>query len=324
MTPYIDTAWRMTKYGQNLAHSIDRQANLLGSVISYLNERGGAVSGGALRRNGSLIEHSSGRIYITVLGEKQHTEGTKITQSPSGCRVCKRNTPKSAADCFKKAPYQESDDYYIPDPETHAITVCYACRGEGKNSCTSCDGEGFEDCSTCGRKGYNKESESCEVCEGGYNDCQACEDTGYIEYKQSCSRCDGTGAKKCDSCGGTGVETYSGCEGAGKLHQYRATEVEISREFFVSGLDESWSEDAETVAQRLELTGANFKEENNSYGIVTKPAHIQFFRVGYGDDTYRVLVVENDGSPEVFWDPESSYPSTSVGRKLGDLKSRIF
>jgi hypothetical protein len=49
-----------------------------------------------------------------------------------------------------------------------------------------------------------------------------------------------------------------------------------------------------------------------------------FVEIKFGKKTYHAAIVHLSNAPPVVWDSETSYPSTSLRRKLSDIKYRIF
>jgi DnaJ-class molecular chaperone len=294
-------------------------------VQTELDETNGAVSGGAIQRNATVIDSQTGSIQFTVTGKERRLSPTTRTLPPRKCTVCSGSPPETMAQSFKKSPFSRSFTYYVPDVDTHTRVVCSSCRGSGHVDCTDCGGTGAQDCGDCYGTGYRDVEERCEACgESEDSNCQVCGGTGTVEYRETCGGCDGTGRDVCSLCNGSGQIKCYHCDGSGDEHEYKAIEGEISRQFIPSGLPDSWSENHRKIANILNLACSEFTDHGRTYKIQTQEVKTCYLTYKYGDDTHRVMVTNSTHGLEVVWDPETSYPETSWRRKIGDLKSRLL
>ena len=290
-----------------------------------LDETNGAVSGGALQRNATVVDSHPGSIQFTVTGKERGRRPTTRTLPPRRCTVCSGTPPETMGQSFKKSPFRGSDTYYVPDIDTHTRVVCSNCRGSGHMDCTRCSGTGVQECGDCSGTGYREVEEECEACgESENNNCQVCGGTGTVSYRETCSGCGGSGREDCSKCSGSGLLTCEYCDGTGDEHEYEALESDISRQFIPSGLPDSWSANNRKIGSVLDLACSEFIEDGREYEIQTKEVEACYLTYEYGDDTHRVMVANSTLNPEVVWDPETSYPETSWRRKIGDLKSRLL
>lgn len=111
-----------------------------------------------------------------------------------------------------------------PVPDSHRVTNCSECFGEGRLPCQTCDSDGNGTCSHCDGSGFSTRHE-CTTCGGvgtvecpdcGGDGCPTCDATGTVE----CEECDGTGfshTSECTWCDGTGVRDCSDCDGDGQM-----------------------------------------------------------------------------------------------------------
>lgn len=140
---------------------------------------------------------------------------------------------------------EETHRYLVPD--THRVSNCSECFGEGRLPCQNCDSDGNVTCSDCDGSGFSTRRE-CTTCDGsgsvecpdcGGNGCPTCHSTGTVEcgdcqgsgfsHTSECTWCDGTGVQDCSNCDGEGQVRCSTCDGEGTTHKM-AVRV---REYFV-------------------------------------------------------------------------------------------
>lgn len=301
-------------------------ASVRDHLLSDLNERSKAISGGALQRNGTISEETTEQIQFSALG-RQTESSEKTRESPADeCPVCNRSSESSVAMEFRDAPFKSGSIYSVVRSDGHHEHSCRDCSGTGRIDCWSCEGDGYVECFDCRGTGVEQVCEECNICGGQSEteDCQACGGDGMIEYKQSCEICDGTGQEECRSCNGDGLEECSRCGGAGVIHDYRTYEATLSVEYSTTGLPAEWADHGRATASALELPLADFSESGERYWVQTETVEAAFVVCEYAGTDYRAVVTNTTPEASVAWHPAASYPETNLRRKASDLKARLL
>lgn len=121
---------------------------------------------------------------------------------------------------------------------SHYVTTCHSCHGQGKVTCSECGGRGTvkriikteRNCPNCNGYGYvyEKRSRERQVAEYYTGQRKLVYKTEYYDEKVNCPVCQGrkkiTESKEtienCRNCGATGKVTCSTCQGEGKVVNY--------------------------------------------------------------------------------------------------------
>lgn len=226
--------------------------------------------------------------------------------------------------------------YRYPVPDTHRVSNCSECFGEGRLPCQTCDSDGDVTCSYCDGSGFSDRYE-CMSCDGsgtvecpdcagdgcptcdstGTVECEECQGSGY-SHTSECTRCDGTGVRDCSDCDGEGQVRCSTCQGEGTTHKV-AVRV---REFFVRekvtydapGVPVKFLEEADgtTTRESRPPTDEGIRREVVTHEIpVTKVKYRYTEPRLFGKDTETWVAYSVDGVPNC-----EDYPRTGIHRTL--------
>jgi DnaJ-class molecular chaperone len=250
-------------------------------------------------------------ITIKVLNK---TTQSNLT-SPPDCEICQSDPPTKFRQAVLENPLSDDETYERFKKSSHRTIECPQCVGTGEIQCPNCNGNGRERCPSCDGHGKITQQQDCHVCDGT------------IEFEVRCSTCAGEGHITCQRCSGTRTVDCDRCKGSGEIHKYDSTIFNVTYDIEASDMPRMWDSSLPTLAEEFDFSKnhLNAHEITKRRGdLYTKPIECSCARLQYGDDQHNLLLVHNLPDIDFIWDPETSYPSTSVRRKLGDLKSRLF
>jgi hypothetical protein len=299
-------------------------------IQKSLDHTSGTVSGAAFERHGEISALTRGKLSFLISISTTYLGRSNHAVAPSECPLSSNDTPQSYTERILSNPFTPSPKFQIPLSGSHSQIPCNGCQKAGEIVCPACNGNGRTNCDSCSGEGWKEIGYRCECvdADGRPDDqCRVCDGVGEVLREEKCRTCNGTGFTECGRCDSHGLIDCDSCEGTGFRHQYETRDFRAQRTIDASGIPESWETDYRKFGAEFSWRKDQLHVEDSTdqdIVIQTEPFESAFVEVAYGDDTYRAAVVSDVDGRTVVWDPATSYPSTSVRRKLSDLKSRLL
>lgn len=286
------------------------------------------VSSSAFERHGEICECIRQQLFVRATVTVSSSRSVE-TESRRWHQTGDRKPIQRLREWLLEDPFSGKTTHRVPDPATEEEIPCNACAKSGQVQCYDCNGNGREKCRKCDGTKFRTESQRCPICDGdsGNGDCPKCDGSGQLTSEVPCSHCDAKGHTRCHRCSGTGVTDCENCDGNGFLWQFEAVYFDLTRNIQLSETPSWWGESNREFANEIDWSEDDIHIQETAehrFTIRTRSSEAVYVRLMFGDDSYNAAVIDRGDQPTVVWDPETSYPRTSIRRKLSDLKSRVF
>jgi hypothetical protein len=299
-------------------------------IHELLDSRFWTVSSDAFQRHGEVQDVIECTLNFRVITDVENTVTSSKTAASDECPICNGDPPQTLAKYAIRDPLPSGSKYHRPLKKSHHLIDCFVCEGIETTVCDECNGNGRSNCRQCSGTGRRTYKEQCDMCDGAGmigSTCPECDGEGNIAVERVCKNCRGEGHTQCLKCRGEGVTVCSQCDGEGQLHKYDQTEFEVKYEVRADGLPSVWKASPEDLLERFNPNQEDWNVRSRGKRRVIlemNPVACNCVSLRYDESQYNVLLAIDYPENEAIWDSETSYPKTSVRRKISDLKSRLF
>lgn len=307
---------------------VDSETDVEAVLKEHLDSSRWLVSSGAFERHGEICQtkHTSVNFSARITIEASRSQETAARKWP---RTHTATPHRQLETEIAEDPFGGKPKYKFYDTSTEEKIACAACSKSGEVLCHECNGNGREICPNCHGSQFEIVSEPCPKCSDNREaaDCNNCGGTGELRTEVPCSRCDGNGHTTCRECRGSGVADCQNCEGSGFLWEFELVTFDLHRKFRMRKKPTWWDSSTDEFVDELDLDGQKMNKKDLGENILqfeTPEYRTVFTELKFGEQSYHAAIVYLSSDPTVVWDSKTSYPRTSLRRKLSDIKYRLF
>lgn len=305
----------------------------------------GIVSEDAFIRNGNVKDFEQLQVQFDADVRMYRNEVDTVSDTPQECPVC------TTQDCSQQfelpirgcenisdnliesldvtdVPYEDTQ-LTTPIKETHSVSKCPECSGNGKHECDWCAGEGVEECPICNGLGQIEDPNPCPMCDGERCDCEYCDRKGRLFVIKECDHCYGAGNQSCATCGGTGQLQCEQCGQTGEVHSYDLFAWFLEVSWYAHGFPSAWGGEPELVCETLKKLNLDdnvfnvIQQSSTKWEITTPQFEVGVLNLKYRTEEYLGLAVLTPIGLKFVFNPTHGPIETNLRRKVVDIFEQI-